>query len=33
MTLEGKIEDLEDIIKILINLLKINKFTPDFIKL
>jgi hypothetical protein len=33
MTLEGRIEDLEDIIKILINLLKINKFTPDFIKL
>jgi hypothetical protein len=33
MTLESRIEDLEDIIKILINLLKINKFTPDFIKL
>ena len=32
MTLEGRIEDLEDIIKILINLLKINKLTPAFIK-
>ena len=32
MTLEGRIEDLEDIIKILIDLLKINKLTPDFIK-
>ena len=33
MTLEGKIEDLEDIIKILIDLLKMNKLTNDFIKL
>ena len=33
MTLEGRIEDLEDIIKILIDLLKMNKLTPDFIKL
>jgi hypothetical protein len=33
MTLEGRIEDLEDIIKILIDLLKMNKLTHDFIKL
>ncbi len=30
---EDRIEDLEDIIKILINLLKINNLTPEFIKL
>ncbi len=33
MSLEDRIEDLEDIIKILINLLKINNLTPEFIKL
>ena len=33
MSHEGRIEDLEDIIKILIDLLKMNKLTPYFIKL
>jgi len=31
--MESRIDDLEDIIKILINLLKINKLTDYFIKL